>query len=252
MPKIFLMKNQTILITGGTTGIGLATAQLLQAEGARVIVTGRNPETLAAARTTLGSGAVVLASDSASLDDATSLGTLIARHAAKLDGAFLNAGIARFAPVEAVTPSFFDDLFAVNVRGLFFQLQSLLPILAHPSTVVLNASLSAELAMANTSVYAATKAAVAALGRNLAVELAPRGIRLNTVNPGPVTTPIFGKLGLPAEAVQGFVEQTTAKLLTKRFGTADEVAKLARFLLSADSSYIVGAEIRIDGGYRLS
>ncbi|MCX6955836.1 MAG: SDR family oxidoreductase [Verrucomicrobia bacterium] len=246
------MKNQTILITGGTTGIGLATAQLLQAEGARVIVTGRNPDTLAAARTTLGPAAVVLPSDSSSLADASALGAQIGKHTAKLDGVFLNAGIARFAPFEAVTPQLFDDLFGVNVRGLYFQLQSLLPVLAHPSAVVFNGSLSAEIAMANTSVYAATKAAVVALARNLAVELAPRGIRINTINPGPVTTPIFGKLGLPADVAKGFVEQTTAKSPAKRFGTAEEVARLARFLLSADSNYIIGAEIRIDGGYRLA
>ena len=246
------MKNQTILITGGTTGIGLATAQLLQDEGARVIVTGRNPETLAAARTTLGPNAIVLASDSASLADARALGAEIGKHVARIDGVFLNAGIARFAPFEAVTPQLFDDLFGVNVRGLYFQLQSLLPALANPSAVVLNASLSAELAMPNTSVYAATKAAVVALGRNLALELAPRGIRLNTINPGPVSTPIFDKFGLPADAVRGFVEQTTARSPAKRFGTADEIARLARFLLSPHSDYIRGAEIRIDGGYRLT
>ncbi|MBI2510796.1 MAG: SDR family oxidoreductase [Opitutae bacterium] len=246
------MNKPTVLITGGTTGIGLATAQLLQAEGARVIVTGRNPETLAAAGATLGPTAAVLRSDSASLADARSLGSQVAPHADKLDGVFLNAGIARFAPFDAVTPEFFDEQFGVNVRGLYFQLQSLLPMLANPSAVVLNASLAADLALPNSSVYAATKAAVAAFGRTLAAELAPRGVRLNTINPGPVTTPIFDKLGLPPEAVQGFVEQTTARLLTKRFGTAVEVAKLARFLLSADSSYIVGAEVRIDGGYRLT
>jgi len=246
------MQKQTILITGGTTGIGLATAQLLQAEGARVIVTGRNPETLAAARATLGPSAVVLASDSASIADAQALGAQVRRQVATLHGAFLNAGVARFTPVEAVTPADFDELFAVNVRGLFFQLQSLLPVFANPGAVVLNASLSAEIAMPNASVYAATKAAVAALGRNLALELAPRGIRLNTINPGPVTTPIFGKLGLPAEAAQGFVAQTTAKSPARRFGTAEEVARLARFLLSADSGYILGAEICIDGGYHLA
>lgn len=246
------MKNQTILVTGGTSGIGLATAQLLLAEGARVIVTGHNPETLAAARTKLGSSAIVLSSNSASVADAQALGAEIGKHAKKLDGIFLNAGIARFAPVEAVTPQLFDDLFGVNVRGLYFQLQSLLPILANPSAVVLNGSISAEIAMANTSLYAATKAAVVALGKNLAVELAPRGIRVNIINPGPVTTPIFGKLGLPADAVQGFVEQTTAKSPAKRFGLADEIARLVRFLLSGDSSYILGAEVRIDGGYRLA
>jgi len=246
------MKNQTILITGGTTGIGLATAQLLQAEGARIIITGHHPETLAAARTTLGSTAIVLASDSASLDDAQSLGAQVGKHVAKLDGVFLNAGIARFAPIEAVTPQLFDELFGINVRGLYFQLQSLLPMLANPSTVLLNGSLSAEIALPNTSVYAATKAAVVALGKNLALELAPRGVRLNTLNPGPVNTPIFGKFGLPADVLKGFVEQTTAKSPVKRFGTANEIAKLARFLLSADSSYILGAEIRIDGGYRLT
>ena len=246
------MKNKTILITGGTTGIGLATAQHLQAEGARVLVTGRNPETLAAARTTLGANAVVIASDSGSLADAQGLGAAVQKHTAKLDAVFLNAGIAQFGPFESLTPKHFDDMFNVNVRGLYFQLQSLLPILANPSGVVLTASVAAELGMATSSIYAATKAAVVSLGKTLAVELAPRGIRLNTISPGPITTPIFGKLGLPAEAVKGFEEHTTGKSLLKRFGTAEEVAKLVRFLLSEDSSYIIGENIVIDGGVRLS
>jgi NAD(P)-dependent dehydrogenase (short-subunit alcohol dehydrogenase family) len=244
------MKNQTILITGGTTGIGLATAQLLQAQGARVIVTGRNPATLAAARTALGPTAIVLSSDSASLADAQGLGAAVQKHAAQLDGVFLNAGIGQFGPIEAMTPQHFDDLFHVNVRGVFFQLQSLLPVLANPSSVVLNASVVAQLGFPTTSLYSATKAAVVSLGKSLAVELAPRGIRINTISPGPIATPIFGKLGFPAEAQKGFEDSMAAQSLFKRFGTAEEVAKLVRFLLSNDSSYIVGDEIVIDGGVR--
>ena len=246
------MKNQTYLITGGTTGIGLATAQLLQAHGARVLVTGRNPETLAAARATLGAEAVVLASDSAALTDAQGLGAAVQKHTAKLDGVFLNAGIGQFGPIEAMTPEQFDDMFGVNVRGVYFQLQSLLPVLANPSSVVLNASVVAQLGLPATSIYSATKAAVVSLGKSLAVELAPRGIRVNTISPGPITTPIYGKLGFPADAQKGFEDSMAAQALLKRFGTAGEVAKLARFLLSADSSFIVGDEIVIDGGVRLT
>jgi NAD(P)-dependent dehydrogenase (short-subunit alcohol dehydrogenase family) len=246
------MKNKTILITGGTTGIGLATAQHLQAEGARVLVTGRNPETLAAARTILGANAVVIPSDSGSLADAQGLGATVQKHAAQLDAVFLNAGIGQFGPIEAMTPKLFDDMFNVNVRGVYFQFQSLLPILANPSSVVLTASIAAQLGMATATIYAATKAAVVSLGKTLAVELAPRGIRVNTISPGPITTPIFNKLALPAEAVKGFEEQMAAQSLLKRFGTAEEVAKLVRFLLSTDSSYIIGENVTIDGGVRLT
>jgi NAD(P)-dependent dehydrogenase (short-subunit alcohol dehydrogenase family) len=246
------MKNKTILITGGTTGIGLATAQLLQAEGARVIVTGRNPETLAAARATLGPSAIVIASDSGSVAAAQALGAEIKKHTPTLDAVFLNAGIGQFGPIEAMTPKHFDDMFGVNVRGLYFQLQSLLPLLANPSAVLLNASVVAELSLPATSIYSATKAAVVSLGKTLAVELAPRGIRINTLSPGPIKTPIYGKLGFPAEAQKGFEDNMAAQSLFKRFGTADEVAKLARFLLSDDSSYIIGENIAVDGGVRLT
>jgi len=246
------MKGKTILITGGTTGIGLATAQLLQADGARVIVTGRNPETLAAAQATLGPGAVVLASDSGSLADAQGLGAAVQKHTARLDAAFLNAGIGQFGPVEAMTPKNFDDMFSVNVRGVFFQLQSLLPVLANPSAVVFNASVVADLGFPSTSLYSATKAAVVSLGKTLAVELAPRGIRVNTLSPGPITTPIYTKLGYAAEAQKGFEDSMAAQSLFKRFGTAHEVAKLARFLLSDESTYLIGENVHVDGGVRLT
>jgi NAD(P)-dependent dehydrogenase (short-subunit alcohol dehydrogenase family) len=246
-----IMKNKTILITGGTTGIGLATAQLLSAEGAKVIVTGRNPETLAAAQRALPANSVVIKSDSGSLTDAQSLGDEIKKHAARLDGVFLNAGIAQFAPLEAQTPKQYEDMFTINVRGPYFQLQSLLPLLGNPSCVVFTSSVVASRAYPNTSLYSATKAAVVSLGKTLAVELAPRGVRVNVLSPGPVETPIFGKLGLPADAQRNFEEETAAKSPLKRWGKSEEIAKLARFLLSGESSFILGAEVVIDGGIRL-
>jgi len=246
------MKDKTILITGGTTGIGLATAQLLQAEGARVLVTGRNPETLEAARSKLGPSAVVLASDSGSLADAKGLGAAVLRHAKRLDGAFLNAGIGQFGAIEAMTEKIFDDTFNVNVRGVYFQLQALLGLLANPSSVVLNASVVAQLGFPMSSIYSASKAAVVSLGKTLSVELAPRGIRVNTLSPGPIRTPIMGKLGLPAEAQNGFEENMAAQSLLKRMGNPDEVARLARFLLSNESSFMIGVDVTIDGGIRLT
>src|SRR6266851_4556047 len=234
------MKNKTILITGGTTGIGLATAQLLTAEGAKVIVTGRNPETLAAAQKKM-PDVTVIKSDSASLSAAQSLGEEVKKYTDRLDAAFLNAGVAQFAPIEAATPQQYDDMFNINVRGPFFQLQSLLPLFSNPSAVVFTSSAAASLAFPATSLYSATKAAIVSFGKTLAVELAPRGIRVNVLSPGPIATPIMKKLGLPAEAQKGFEEVSVAKSLLKRFGTSEEVARLARFLLSDDSSYIIGA-----------
>jgi NAD(P)-dependent dehydrogenase (short-subunit alcohol dehydrogenase family) len=245
------MNTKTILITGGTTGIGLATAQLLSAQGAKVIVTGRNPETLASAKKTL-NGVVVLPSDSGDLAAAQALGDEIKTFADHLDGAFLNAGIATFGPFDAATPKNYDDTFNVNVRGLYFQLQSLLPLLGNPSSVVFTSSIAGSVAFAGTSIYSATKAAVISLGKTLAVELAPRGVRVNVLSPGPIDTPIIKKVGLPADQLKGFEETIVGKSLLKRFGTSDEVARAARFLLSEDSSNITGTELIIDGGVRLN
>jgi NAD(P)-dependent dehydrogenase (short-subunit alcohol dehydrogenase family) len=245
------MTNKTILITGGTTGIGLATAQLLSADGAKVIVTGRNPETLAAAKKVL-TDAVVLPSDTADLAAALALGGEVQKYVNHLDGVFLNAGIGSFAPIEAATPKSYDDMFNVNVRGLYFQLQSVLPLLVNPSSVVLTSSIAGSIALAGSSIYSATKAAVISLGKTLAVELAPRGVRVNVLSPGPIDTPILSKLGLPPDQQKGFEETIVAKSLLKRMGTSDEVARAARFLLSEESSNITGTELIIDGGVRLN
>ncbi len=234
------MNTKTFLITGGTTGIGLATAQHLSAEGAKVIVTGRNPETLASAKKIL-SDAAVLRSDSGDLAAAQALGGEIRTFADHLDGAFLNAGVGTFQPIEAATPKNYDDMFNVNVRGLYFQLQSLLPLLGNPSSVVFTSSIAGSIAYA-----------VISLGKTLAVELAPRGMRVNVLSPGPIDTPMIKKTGLPADQLKGFEETIVAKSLLKRWGTSDEVARAARFLLSEDSSNITGTELIIDGGVRLN
>jgi len=245
------MKTKTIVITGGTTGIGLATAQLLSAEGAKVIITGRNPETLASAKKAL-TDVVVLPSDAGDLAAARALGDEIKTFADHLDGVFLNAGVGTFQPIEAATPKNYDDMFNVNVRGLYFQLQSLLPLLGNPSSVVFTSSIAGSIAFPGTSIYSATKAALISLGKTLAVELAPRGIRVNVLSPGPIDTPVIKKMGLNADQLKGFEETIVAKSLLKRWGTSDEVARAARFLLSEDSSNITGTELIIDGGVRLN
>jgi NAD(P)-dependent dehydrogenase (short-subunit alcohol dehydrogenase family) len=245
------MTNKTVLITGGTTGIGLAAAQLLSAEGAKVIVTGRNPETLASAKKIL-TGVLVLPSDAGDLAAAQALGREVKKYVDHLDGAFLNAGVATFVPIEEATPKNYDDMFNVNVRGLYFQLQSLLPLLTNPSSVVFTSSIAGSTAFAGASIYSATKAAVISLGRTLAVELAQRGVRVNVLSPGPIDTPILKKVGLPPDQQKGFEETIVARSLLKRFGTSDEVARAARFLLSEDSTNITGTELIIDGGVRLN
>jgi NAD(P)-dependent dehydrogenase (short-subunit alcohol dehydrogenase family) len=201
------MTNKTVLITGGTTGIGLATAQLLSAEGAKVIVTGRNPETLASAKKVL-NGAVVFPSDAGDLAAAQALGEEVKKYVDHLDGAFLNAGVATFVPIEAATPKNYGDMFNVNVRGLYFQLQSLLPLLGNPSSVVFTASHAGSTALAGASIYSATKAAVISLGRTLAVELAQRDVRVNVLSPGPIDTPILKKAGLAPDQLNGFAEKS--------------------------------------------
>lgn len=246
------MKNKTILITGGTTGIGLATAQLLSAEGAKIIITGQNPDTLATAKKQLPAETVVLRSDSSSLTDAQALGDELKKHVNRLDGAFLNAGVGQFIGIENQTPEGYDRMFNVNVRGPYFQLKSILPLLANPSSVVLTSSIAGSIAVPHSSVYSATKAAIISLGKTLSVELASKGIRVNVVSPGPIETPIIGKLGLSAEATRKFEEATVQKSLAKRWGKADEVARLVRYLLAPESSFVVGSEFIIDGGVRLT
>jgi NAD(P)-dependent dehydrogenase (short-subunit alcohol dehydrogenase family) len=241
------LDNKIAVITGGTTGIGLATAQLFIEEGAKVIVTGRNPETLDQAKKILGSSADVIAADTSDLKAVEQLFKTIAERYKKIDALFVNAGIAKFAPLAQSSPEFFDEQFSVNVRGAYFTVQHAIPLIADGGAILFTASMVTSIAEPMSSVYSATKAALRSFGRSLAGELAPR-IRVNTVSPGPIETPIFGKLGLPSDVIQAFAADMLQRNPLKRFGQGHDVAKAALFLLSDQSSYTTGIELFVDGG----
>lgn len=236
------------LITGGTTGIGLATARVLHKEGYAVFVTGQNPNNIEDAQRTLPDDVIVFRADARSLADADRVVSEVKQRFGKLDVVFLNAGVGRFVPLEAVDVAYYDELFDINLKGQFFILQRVLPLLNKGSSVIFNSAIGAVKGFPNWSVYSATKGAMLSLVRALAVELAPRGIRVNAIIPGPVETPAMGKLGLPAEALSKFKETITARVPLGRFGSAEEIAHTVLFLASSSASFITGANIPVDGG----
>lgn len=242
------LAGKVAVITGGTTGIGLASARLFASEGAKVVVTGSNPETLEVARKELSGVAEVIASDAGSARDVAELARVVGERHGGVDVLFLNAGIGRFAPIAALEEAHFDEQFRVNVKGPWLAIKHFAPILRRGAAVVVNTSIVNELGMPGTTVYAATKAAARSLVRTAAAELADAGVRVNAVSPGPIETPIYGKLGLPPEAVKGFAESLPAQVPLKRFGRPEEIARAALFLASNDASYVTGEELVVDGG----
>jgi NAD(P)-dependent dehydrogenase (short-subunit alcohol dehydrogenase family) len=244
--------QQVALITGGTTGIGLATARVLREQGFTVVVTGQNPDTIAAAQQALAGDVTVLRADARVVADATSVADEIrARHGA-LDAVFLNAGIGRMLPIEAVDEATFDDTFAVNVKGQFFTLQAVLPLLRDGASVVLMGARGVSLGAPNYSVPTATRGAMMAMVAPLAVELAPRGIRVNAVVPAAIDTPAIDKLGLDPDAITGLSEFMSRRVLMGRMGADEDVARLVGFLVSPAAGFITGACMPIDGGMGVS
>ncbi|HEY8148798.1 MAG TPA: SDR family oxidoreductase [Vicinamibacteria bacterium] len=243
------LENKVALITGGTTGIGLATAKRFAAEGARVVVTGRNRETLEAARKELGDRAEVIESDAGDEKQIAQLFEGLARTHRRLDVLFLNAGIAKFAPLAEASVKDFDAMWTLNVRGPWLALKHALPLLSEGANVIVNTSVVNQKGLAGAAAYAATKAALRAVVRGAANELAARKIRVNAISPGPIETPIFGKLGLSKNAADDFLKDAATRIPLGRIGAADEVAGAALFLASADASFITGSEIAVDGGF---
>jgi NAD(P)-dependent dehydrogenase (short-subunit alcohol dehydrogenase family) len=242
------LEGKIALITGGTTGIGFATAQLFEKEGAQVIVTGCNPKTVQNARKALSPRAMVVASDASNLAEGDALMRIIAEKYGRLDVLFANAGIAQFAPAQQVDETFFDRLFDLNVKGLFFTVKKSLGLLSDGGAVLLNASVASCKGFAGASIYSATKAAVRSFGRTLAAELAPRRIRVVTISPGPIATELLGKLGMPQEAADAVAAGWAEGVALKRIGRPEEIARLALFLASDEASFITGTEVFADGG----
>ena len=241
-------EGKTVLVTGGNSGIGLAAAQAFATEGAHVVITGRDAAALEAARATLGGNSIAIRNETGTVAAAHELTRQLQEAGVRPDAVFINAGMARFAAVPDVDEALWDATFNANVKGAFFQIQALLPILNPGASIVLNGSINARIGMPMSSVYAASKAALISLAKTLSGELIGSGIRVNVVSPGPVSTPLYGKLGLDADTLSATAAQIRSQVPLGRFGQPEEIASTVLHLSAAESAFIVGTEIIADGG----
>ena len=241
-------EGKVALVTGGNSGIGLAVAQGLVDEGARVVIVGRNAETVAASAARLGAAAHGIVADTSSLADLDRVIEATREFGGgRIDVLFANAGVGTFGPLAATTEAMFDTTFDTNVKGVYFTVQKAVPLMATGGAIVLNASVAAGKGNPLGSVYGATKAAVRSLGRTIAAELVERDIRVNVVSPGPIETPIFDRVMTPQQ-VADLKVAWAARNPMKRFGTTDEVTATVLFLASDAASYITGVDLLVDGG----
>ncbi|MFM0170889.1 SDR family oxidoreductase [Paraburkholderia sediminicola] len=242
------LQNKVAFITGGTSGIGLETAKLFQAEGAKVIVTGTNPERLEAAGKALGGNALVLCVDLRKPAEIERAVEEVRARYGRIDVVFANAGAGTAAPLESVTPEQIDEQFSLNFSGLFFTIQKAVPLIPKGGSIVVTTSFLNAVGTPGLSILSATKAAIRSLVRSIGAELAPRGIRVNAVSPGPIATAFHTKLGLTEAQLTETATAIQAQVPLQRFGEAVEIARTALFLASDDSSFTTGAEVVVDGG----
>jgi NAD(P)-dependent dehydrogenase (short-subunit alcohol dehydrogenase family) len=243
------LEGKIALVTGGSSGIGLATAKLFVQEGAHVFITGRRDAELAAAVEDIGTNVTGVQGDVSNLADLDRLFAQIKQEKGKLDTVFANAGTAKFAPLGMITEDVFDAVFGINVKGLLFTVQKALPLLPDGASIVLNASIVGSKGLPANSVYSATKAAVRSFARTWTTDLKGRHIRVNAVSPGSTDTPGFGDLLRSTETGRQRLQTISSNVPLGRLGRPDEVAKAVLFLASDDSSYITGVELFVDGGF---
>ncbi len=242
------LTGKVAVVTGGNSGIGLETARRFVAEGADVVITGRRQDALDEAVKSIGKCVTGVQGDVANLADLDRLYAYVAQRWGRIDVLFANAGLVEFVPFGQVSEASYDLQFDVNVKGLFFTVQKALPLLVDGATIILNASVAGVKAVAGSSAYSATKAAIRSLARTWTVELKDRHIRINTLSPGPIETPIFGKAGLSEAQMNEFASHIVGQVPLGRIGKADEIAKAAVFLASDDSSFVTGIDLQVDGG----
>jgi NAD(P)-dependent dehydrogenase (short-subunit alcohol dehydrogenase family) len=241
-------KDKFALITGGTNGMGYAVAQQFIDEGGNVIITGRSKETVDKAVKQLGEKAFGLVSDAGNINDLLNLQTNVRKHTDTIDVVFANAGYGKFMPVENVDENTFDELFNVLVKGPFFTVQQILPLMKSGGSVIFNTSVATEISMPNFSIYSAAKSAVQSFIKTFATELTERRIRVNGVSPGHIKTNIFNNTGMDKEQIEIAVQNIIPTIPFKRQGEPSEIANTVLFLASDEASYIHGAEIKVDAG----
>lgn len=245
------LNGKFFLVTGGNSGIGLATAHALVESGAKVAIFGRDQVTIEAAVAALGGGTIGVAGDVSRNEDLDRLFSEVEMSGQKLDGLFVNAGIATLVSIADLTEAMFDNLIGINLRGAFFTVQKALPLMNDGGSIVFTSTIGWHQGVPGYGLYGASKAALVGLSNSLAGELAPRGIRVNTISPGAIETPIIGRLGIPEAQSQDMFNSWGSKSMAGRVGAPAEVGLLVRFLLSDEASYINGIELPVDGGYLL-